>query len=146
MNYPYKVTRINHINHLSKMLPLVALLFLIKVSIARAIFPEHQLGNYIIFCALSLVSYLAIVYNYDNTVETLIDREFIKTNNLFGKESIVPIRDITKIIAPSSDCDFSTIVICYNNSAISLKNIDAPIETRNLIMALKREQNLNKAA
>lgn len=129
-----------------KMLPLIAVMFLSQMFIMKYAYPDHAIGNYAIFCAISICSYVGLMYYYDKNIETDICREFITTRNIFNKETVIDIQKITRIIAPKKDCMFSTIVICCEKQVYPIRYIDNPIEITNLIWALKNEPLERQAA
>ncbi len=128
------------------MMPILMIMYVGQMLIMKSAYPDHPIGNYAIMCAVTIATYVATLFYYDKNIVTLIDREFITTHTIYGKEIVIDIQDITQIIAPEKDCKFSTIVICCDKKVIPLRFIDNPIEIKNLILALQNEDRRKTAA
>jgi len=146
MSFPIKITRNSHIDHLSKSMPIIMLLFVGQIYIMKESYPAQKLGDYSIFCALTICSYIGALFYYDKNISTLIYPDKIETHTFLGNKIEIPFNEIVKVIGPSSERKFSTIVICTKDRAIPLRFIDNPIQIQNKILSLKTSTNLDQEA
>lgn len=147
MSLPIQVTRNSHIEHLAKSMPFIMLLFVAQIYIIKESYPQEKLGNYSLFCAFTICSYITTLFFYNKKTITLLHADKIETHSLFGKKIEVNYSDIEKVIGPDSERSFSTIVICTKKGVVPLRFIDNPIEIQNKIMSLKRNsESFSQAA
>ena len=146
MSFPIKITRNSHIDHLSKSMPIVMLLFVGQIYIMKESYPTQKLGDYSIFCALTICAYIGALFYYDKNLSTLIYPDKIETHTFLGKKIEIPFHEIVKVIGPNSECKFSTIVICTKDKVVPLRFIDNPIQIQNKILSLKTSTSLDQEA
>lgn len=142
----YIITRKNHIDHLAKSMPLIMLMFTAQIYIMKEAYPEEKLGNYSIFCALCICSYISSLFYYDSKIKTYILEDKLITHTFFGRKIEVNISQVEKVIAPEGDLAFSTIVVCLKDKVVPLRFIDNPMQVKNKIMQIKNKNYFSNVA
>ncbi|MCT4641538.1 MAG: hypothetical protein N4A33_04520 [Bacteriovoracaceae bacterium] len=136
------LSRQNHIKHINRSMPLIAILFLIQNMVMSYAYPKESFGDYTIFCAITICSYVAILFWYDKTIYTRIFKDRLETTTLFGSNKTIYFKDITKVIAPQKELPFSTIILCSQDQIIPLRYIDSPVATKEFILKLINESKI----
>lgn len=136
------MTRNNHLVHMSKVLPILAIIFIAQCFIIPSTFPELQLGNLYFIMSVFLCCGVTCLYLYDTQVHI-----FIKDQCLYWQIPVLKVNkcysllDLNTIDAFDPDQPFSNLKLSFGlkNKTLNLYFIDNPAQTIQKIWQSKIE-------
>jgi hypothetical protein len=130
-----KIGRKNHVSHLISVMPLITLVYGIQCYLIFKFSDGMPVGDYALLLGCSLAFFISFLIYYDNQHHVFICRNHLHIYfPLFGTNLEIKYDSIEEIIAPTEECNFSTIIIKTkekNNHVIYF--VDFPVSVKMII-------------
>ena len=121
------MTRNQHLVHMTRVLPLLSIIFCLQCFLIPSAFPDLQLGNLYFVMAIMLCTGVVGLYLYDTQTKI-----FIKDHQLFWQIPMLKIgksynlMELQTIDVFDIDQPFSNIKLHFNKKIVNLYFIDNP--------------------
>lgn len=130
----YQITRHAHLAHLTRIMPLIALIYGSQIILMPNLASEFVTES-LFFTGICLVAFLGYFYFFDHYQKTIITPEkIILEFHPFFEQKAINITEIMAAEVIDPEASFSTIILKLKSGAeISLYFVDRPVEVHTII-------------
>lgn len=143
-----KLEHNNHLAHLTRVLPLIVMVFAIQCYVLSQMNPTASIGNYALFLGFTLATLIGSMVYYDTYHLTLLFEDHLYIEfKLTGTKRVIFYHEIKEIITAKDEVSFSSILLRLNdNSKVILHFVDHPRAIKKFIEELKTQEQSDDLA
>ena len=140
-----RIGRDNHLDHIVNVLPLITVVYGIQCYIMSRISPQIEIGDFAIYLAFALISFISGLFYYDKNHHVIFYDDHLHISfNLFGTNKVIFYKDIQDVIAPEEECKFSSLMLKTREQGNHVLHfVDYPLTVKNLILEQKAKNIIN---
>ena len=140
-----RVGRENHLNTLMGRLPLLTTVYGLQCLLILQFSKEIDVFDFAVYMGASLIVLVVSLFIHDKYHHVLLYKDhLIVYFELFKTYKKIDYKDIEEIIAPSEECDFSSILLkLKGKERIAFHFIDYPVQVKSVMEQLIRESKGN---
>lgn len=135
------ITRNSHLRYMTKITPLLVLLYIAQIWLYRHFAPAHLGNDFIFFLGVGLVAIIGCFHFHDQHHKVICHPNYLEIRfDLLGIQEEVLYSEIVSVKIKQKNKNFGSLTITDRNDRVyHLYNIDNPIHLASL-MAAKRQK------